>query len=340
MSTEGLRTSGRPLGVLGSRWLARLERVDKQIRDRVLRGRTLARGGRVREIGVAPGSAFATVDDASEHSPSLKVRDWEDAEWARAVGVLTSRLSWLADLLEGAWPAELLDALTAQRVSPLPSPGEIQGDCDCGDWALPCAHGAALEHVLAEVLDADPFVLFALRGRNREQLWAEIRKAWGDAGGDSGRTSVTDEPPVPADGWTELTTPLPKMLFRFGARPEHPGTTELGPLEGDDGLDRVLQPLYGAGAAYAVELALAEPSGTGARRRRTSAPPPPPTPEEDSSERLVDALAEAEEGATAAELGKAIGWTEARARTELVALEALGLVARTGRGKRERWWLG
>jgi hypothetical protein len=61
---------------------------------------------------------------------------------------------------------------------------------------------------------------------------------------------------------------------------------------------------------------------------------------EDLTERIVDLLADAEDGATAEMLAKQLGVSVERARAELDELSALGLVSRSGRGADRRWWLG
>ena len=45
---------------------------------------------------------------------------------------------------------------------------------------MPCSHMAAVHNVLADALSGDPFLLLTLRGRNRDQLLAQLRKSWGD----------------------------------------------------------------------------------------------------------------------------------------------------------------
>ena len=49
-------------------------------------------------------------------------------------------------------------------------PKELQTHCDCPDWANPCKHVAAVCYIMAEALDRDPWLLFDLRGRTREEV--------------------------------------------------------------------------------------------------------------------------------------------------------------------------
>lgn len=339
MTGDGIRTSGRPRGSLALLWLRQLEASDGKVRDRLLRGRMLARAGRIRELDVAPGQVFAEVEDGETWRACLRVATFEEDQWRKVYEALTGRLDRIARLLEGTIDLELVEALEDHGVHLFPLPGEVESDCDCGDWAVPCAHCAALHQLVAEGLDGDPLMLLTLRGKTREQLLAELRRWYGDTGRPESVGADAAEPPPPGDPLA-LAAPLPALGFRFGVKARQPGLAELGPLEGDEGLDRILGPLYAAGAAAAVDLALSSRAAPERRRRRASSGSPRPTEPDDPVEAVVDALADTESGASAAAIGRRLGWTEARTRTELENLEALGMVARSGRAPREVWWLG
>ncbi|MCI0528593.1 MAG: hypothetical protein L0Y56_14235, partial [Nitrospira sp.] len=46
----------------------------------------------------------------------------------------------------------------------------------CPDWSNPCKHIAAVYYLLAERFDEDPFLIFKLRGRTKEQIIQILRK--------------------------------------------------------------------------------------------------------------------------------------------------------------------
>ena len=48
-------------------------------------------------------------------------------------------------------------------------------DCSCPDWSNPCKHIAAVYYLLAEQFDCDPFLIFKLRGRTKEQIIEALR---------------------------------------------------------------------------------------------------------------------------------------------------------------------
>jgi hypothetical protein len=368
--SEGIRASGRPPGQIAKRWLATIERIEERLRGRVRRGRTLALGGRVLSLDVAPGTVYADVEDGETVRPTIRVRPYDESEWQRVVEVLQQRLDLLAMLVEGDVDDALIQALQDKGVHLFPKRSELEGDCDCGDYAVPCAHGAAVHYVLAEALDGEPMLLFALRGRPREQLLGDLRRAWGDHSAPPKPHTISDEAP-PSGDWFRSPKPLPTMTFRIPPSLDaKPGLLELGPLAGDEDLLRTLGPLYDAGAEAALELALAELSSPSEpRKRRARAPgstapealvveqepaPPAPAPvreptaaaEDDDeapaelSERLVDLIASADEGVKARDLALQLGVDMAVVRRELKDLEAMGVVARTGATRGTRWWLG
>jgi uncharacterized Zn finger protein len=67
-------------------------------------------------------------------------------------------------------------------------------ECNCPDWGMPCKHLAAVCYVLAEAFDDDPFAMLAWRGKERDELLAELRGARG--GAPDGGTAAP--PPAPA----------------------------------------------------------------------------------------------------------------------------------------------
>jgi uncharacterized Zn finger protein len=357
---DGLRTSQRPPGRIATRWLMMLDGLDERLKGRIVRGKTLARSGRVREMELAPGTALAMVQDADAARPTIRVRTFDEAEWAKVLDTLRKRLSLLAKLLEGEVADDLMTALDEQHVPLVPRTDEIDGDCDCGDWAVPCAHGAALHHVLGEALDGEPFLLFTLRGRTREQLLAELRRGWGDTvAGRDADTSPIDDAEHEGDPFTS-PVPAPLLSFRFYNAGGAPGMLELGPLAGDEDLQRALAPLYEEGANSALRIAMAEGGAQDSvrRRRGRSAIPtaaqfvprdalaqgsPMATPveevPEDLTESIVDVLAEADDGATAESIAKKLHISVDRIKAELDELLSIGLVACSGR-REPRWYLG
>jgi len=53
--------------------------------------------------------------------------------------------------------------------------GDLETDCSCPDYSNPCKHIAAVYYLLGERFDEDPFVLFQLRGRPKDQILSALR---------------------------------------------------------------------------------------------------------------------------------------------------------------------
>ena len=47
--------------------------------------------------------------------------------------------------------------------------------CSCPDWANPCKHVAAAHYILGDRFDEDPFLLFRMRGRSKDQVLEGLR---------------------------------------------------------------------------------------------------------------------------------------------------------------------
>jgi hypothetical protein len=329
---DGVQASSHPPGPIGAAWARLLERAPGEGKERVVRGRGLARRGRVRGLTIAPGCASAEVVAEGVARATVRVRAFEPAEWDRGVAAMREDLSVLGALLEGELSVSFLRRLAADGINVIPTWSEMQPDCDCGDYVMPCAHVGAVLNVLVDALDGDPFLLLTLRGRTRDQLLSVVRQGLGM--GEAGAVVRVDEQPVQAarggregGDWAADWLTAPSALPEFGcALPERvvvaAGLRAMGPPPGDGELLAVLTPLYEAGGAAVRAVIEAAADGARPRRRLPRAPEPPAV---DPTELLVDALAELDEAAPEA-LARRVGWPVARVREELAALEALGIV--------------
>jgi len=83
---------------------------------------------------------------------------------------------WVARLLTGEMPDGIEEAFGAAKVALFPKTRhELDTSCSCPDWANPCKHVAAVFYILAEAFDDDPFLIFAFRGRTKEQVIERLR---------------------------------------------------------------------------------------------------------------------------------------------------------------------
>lgn len=357
---DGIVASTRPMGWPARRWMASFDALTASHHTQLARGRTLARSGRVRDLWFSPGLASAeVVANRDSFRVTVRVRVFDDGEWKRVVRKLLGNLGNIASMLEGDLPETLVADLDASGLPLLPTLAEVDGVCDCQDFHMPCSHMAAVHNVVAEALDGDPFLLLTLRGLTREQLLARLRRAWKDPRPLLANRVEVDEPPPEHDDWSRS----PMGLSRVGIRVEleedgTPGVRALGPPPGRADLAPALMPLYEAGARACAELAFDDSPDVssvapltrwagftlGQRVGERPAPGTRPTTAraekpQSITERLVDLLAELE-SAKSKTLAEHLDVPVLVVRQELLDLEKLGIVYRTGQTRGTKWWLG
>jgi len=212
----------------GRAWVEALERIDYYT-NRLPRGRRYAREGLVRHIEIVEGKVQAKVKGSrpSPYRVSMALRKFTKRQKQGIKAVVAGHPGLAAELSLGRLPEALLDLLAARGLSPLPSSWEeFDATCSCPDWANPCKHLAAVYYVLANEIDKDPFVLFALRGLDPPELLA--------AAGLSPAPTVRSDPFRPLEemapsGWeapfsVELDLTLEEDTSRalFALLPENP----------------------------------------------------------------------------------------------------------------------
>ncbi len=191
------------------RWIESLER--RGWRNRLQRGRSYARNKRVVDIQIRPGHVSALVKGTRPHPYRVEIHVpmLSDEEWARVLDVMASRAVFAAKLLSGEMPETIEEAFEAAGVHLFPTAEEsIEMSCSCPDWAVPCKHIAATYYVLGEMFDYDPFLMFLLRGRSREQIMDALQLR---------HTRETSE----AEVEEEASAPLLHMLSDFWGDPDH-----------------------------------------------------------------------------------------------------------------------
>ena len=185
----------------GKAWLQALE--DTSLDQAPLRqGRKYAHAGLVGTITASPGRIAATVYDTEDtYHTVVQVTQLTDGEWNRFLGQVAAKSGHLAALFEREMPRELAEAAADAGVQLLPGIGDLDPECTCPGWELPCRHAAALCHQASWLLDADPWVLLLLRGRDQDEVVAGARPTSGVLATTAYATPVRDLPddPPPAD---------------------------------------------------------------------------------------------------------------------------------------------
>lgn len=249
-----------------SRWISAMEKVmDK---GRLSRGRSYARKGQVLNVDVSPGQAAGKVQGSSSrpYKVSINVKLLTEQQWAKVVDALIERPLFVAQLLSGEMPQEIEEVFAAANVALFPkSTRELEMSCSCPDSSSLCKHLAAVHYILAERLDEDPFLLFALRGKPQKDVMKMLR----DRGASDTPTALREEGAAYTTG-----EPLSQSLDSFweiGPAATHfathvtkpaapmPALERLGqPDFMEESLRQQLTPIYAAVTAAALKAAYDE----------------------------------------------------------------------------------
>jgi uncharacterized Zn finger protein len=181
------------------RWIAVLESFN--MGARLTRGRSYARRGQVISIDIDKGVVSAEVQGSrvKPYQVSIKVKTLSKAKWQRLADILSERAIFAAKLLAGEMPGDIEDAFAEAGLSLFPEKrSDLKTDCSCPDWANPCKHIAAVYYLLGEEFDRDPFLIFKLRGIEREKLVELIVGSKDTPAASDAVVEATPEP-LPAD---------------------------------------------------------------------------------------------------------------------------------------------
>lgn len=168
-------------------------------------GRAAARRGDVGGITVDAGSLLAAVragDDAWTVEVVLPTLD--GAARSALVDVVAAEAGRIVALLAGDLPHALVEHAEEAGVELLPYGGELAASCTCPHYIDPCPHALATLTQAGWLVDADPLVLFALRGLDRDTLRAELdRRTPSPSGGlptsESGSVPLVDDVEIAVD---------------------------------------------------------------------------------------------------------------------------------------------
>lgn len=135
-------------------------------------GRTLLRHGCVLDIRVEAGDIRALVSAEELYEVHLRLHPLEEERRDKLAAECRGHIDSLVSLLEGKLDAAVLERLCAPETGLLPEPADWRMSCTCPDWSEPCPHAAAAIYALGCLVDAEPALLFSLRGMAAEDLLA------------------------------------------------------------------------------------------------------------------------------------------------------------------------
>ncbi len=200
----------------GKRWVKVTEASD--VGARLSRGRTYARQGQILSLEILKGRIEARVQGsrANAYKITVTVQVFTESEWQKVARALGSQAIFSARLLAGELPEETESLFLEAGLSLFPEPGiSLDHSCSCPDWSNPCKHIAAILYLLAEELDRDPFLLFRLRGMEREEFLDLLKHSASET---TSQTETPEEgdsvPALAVPGTSPLPPPAPIAVKR------------------------------------------------------------------------------------------------------------------------------
>ncbi|MDR2780856.1 MAG: DEAD/DEAH box helicase family protein [Holosporaceae bacterium] len=153
----------------GKKWLDTFNGIDDE--NRLPRGRTYANKGTVSAVKINGSTVTALVQGTYQYRVKVKFEafTWSQKDTIRRV--IEKSPSILLSLMNKRLSSKLYKVLEGVGINLFPTEWkEVQANCSCPDYAVPCKHIAALLYVICDKIDADPFVVFSLHDCSLESI--------------------------------------------------------------------------------------------------------------------------------------------------------------------------
>ncbi len=179
-----------------------------RFKKRLERARNYAREGNVLSIEFKGPQVLARVQGTAPepYQVSLSIDPFTEEDWNYVVETMAEQAIYSAHLLAGEMPHNIEQVFTANGLSLFPfTLSDIHSRCSCPDPQNPCKHIGAVYYQLGDRFSEDPFVLFQLRGRTKEQILDDLRRLRSTEAGkqesreaeDQGNREAIQEPKSP-----------------------------------------------------------------------------------------------------------------------------------------------
>jgi uncharacterized Zn finger protein len=149
----------------GKGWCSHLESFSDYA-NRLPRGRTYARNGSVCHLEIGEGRVTAIVSGsrATPYRVAITIEPLTQPHWAAIRSRCSGQINTVLELLQGHISNAVMATVSNRHDGLFPQPGQMQLSCSCPDWATMCKHVAASLYGVGHRLDAQPELLFTLRG--------------------------------------------------------------------------------------------------------------------------------------------------------------------------------
>lgn len=157
-------------------WIELIEKLESG--NRLAQGKSVAKNSQVIYIKVQKGFIIAKVqgERLKPYQIRIEVNTISEEIWGDILTEIASNAYLVAKLFANKLPERVNEIFTERNTSLIPfMEQDLRAGCTCADWANPCKHSAAVLLILADMLDEDPFLLFKLRGKTKEELFEIFR---------------------------------------------------------------------------------------------------------------------------------------------------------------------
>ncbi len=153
----------------GKAWCQNIESYH-DYENRLPRGRSYVRSNSVIDLQIEAGAVRAQVMGTVLYRVSVTVRPVAAKRWASIRAACAGKIGSLVELLRGRISGAVMEVMTRRGEGLFPEPCEIAFTCSCPDVAGMCKHVAAAMYGIGSRLDAQPELLFLLRGVDSAEL--------------------------------------------------------------------------------------------------------------------------------------------------------------------------
>lgn len=178
----------------GKAWNDNLESYH-DFENRLPRGRTYVRNGSVLDLQIAPREVTAMVSGSSLYHVTVSIDQVTPARWRSICKDCAGGIDSLVELLQGRLSQGVMERICRRGLGLFPEPRQIRFECSCPDYASMCKHVAAVLYGIGARLDAQPELLFRLRGVDEKDLVTGIDRAlpMTKAGAAAGKVLKSDD---------------------------------------------------------------------------------------------------------------------------------------------------
>ncbi len=226
-SLAPVKIEGRKIATTfwGQSWCANLERYSDYA-SRLPRGRSYVRNGLVIDLQIVKGKVTAMVSGSDLYHVEITIAPVTARRWKNICRECAGTIDSLVELLQGRLAKGVMDRVCREGDGLFPQPSEITLSCSCPDWADMCKHVAGALYGIGARLDAEPRLLFELRGVDESELVAGADQMGGRLNAAPTNAKVLAEDDVAALFGLEMTEsagstiPVPPTAWpRRSARP-------------------------------------------------------------------------------------------------------------------------